>query len=75
MWLEYGYIKKHDIEQIVSKQDAQSGNKYSTYLHLGSNVWFKEFANGGHGDRDKKTPHRPISVTGGDYDKYFHIPP
>lgn len=59
------------IEQIVSKQDAQSGNKYSTYLHLGSNVWFKEFANGGHGDRDKKTPHRPISVTGGDYDKFY----
>ena len=59
------------IEQIVSKQDQGAGTKYSTYLHLGSNVWFKEFANGGHGDRDWKTPHRPISVTGGDYDKFY----
>ena len=59
------------IEQIVSKQDAGAGKKYATYLHLGSNVWFKEFANGGHGDRDWKTPHRPISVTGGDYDKFY----
>lgn len=45
--------------------------KYTTYLHVGGNAWFKEFNNGTHGDGNKSTTHIPISVTGGDYDGFY----
>ena len=46
--------------------------KYTTYLHVGDNAWFHDFANGTHSDGSKKTKHIPISVTGGDFED-FHL--
>lgn len=58
------------VEQIVSTNNSNnSGNK--RYLLFGDNVWFKRFANGVHGDQTGSTPHRPISVTGGEYEKFY----
>ncbi len=60
-----------ECEQIVSKQDGGAGAWHTTYLHFGSNVWFKEFQNGTHINNTHQTPHRPISVTGGEYEKFY----
>ena len=58
------------IEQWVTQQD-NAGDGVS-YFHVGGNVWFKEFHRGSHQDNaDKSTPHPPVSVTGGDYDKFY----
>ena len=57
-------------EQIVStNQNADA--THTRYIHLGGNAWFKMFNNGVHSDKDKKTAHTPISVTGGDYDRFY----
>ena len=45
--------------------------KNTTYLHVGGNAWFKDFANGTHSDGNKKTTHIPISVTGGEYKGFY----
>ena len=79
---EYDYDNKQnaplillggEVDQIVSNN---SGNgldytKHTQYIHVGSNVWFKEFHNGTHLDKTSPTPHRPISVTGGQYEKFY----
>ncbi len=58
------------IEQWVTQQQ-DAGDKVS-YFHVGGNVWFKEFHRGSHQDNaGKKTPHPPVSVTGGDFDKFY----
>ena len=58
------------IEQWVTQQD-NAGDGVS-YFHIGGNVWFKEFHRGSHQDnKDKSTPHPPISVTGGDFAKFY----
>lgn len=58
------------IEQWVTQQN-DAGDKVS-YFHIGGNVWFKEFHRGSHQDNaNKKTPHPPVSVTGGDFDKFY----
>lgn len=58
------------IEQWVTQQD-NAGDGVS-YFHLGGNVWFKEFHRGSHQDNAyKSTPHPPVSVTGGDFDKFY----
>ena len=58
------------IEQWVTQQD-NAGDGVS-YFHIGGNVWFKEFQRGSHQDNpDKSTPHPPVSVTGGDFDKFY----
>ena len=62
------------FEQIVSTNGAEKclDNKTTKYIHVGSNVWFKLFNNGCHLDKTTtKTPRVPISVTGGDYDKFY----
>ena len=62
------------VEQFVSTNatDAEETASHTQYIHVGSNVWFKLFSNGCHMDKTKvKTPHRPISVTGGDYEKFY----
>lgn len=41
------------------------------YIHVGSNVYFKNFSNGCHGEVDQFTKHIPISATGGDYDGFY----
>ena len=64
-----------EFEQIVSTQNTningQNYNKRTTYIHVGSNAYFKEFNNGTHSDGWYATPHVPISATGGDYDKFY----
>ena len=54
------------FEQWVAGQTNSPGNK-TTYFHIGSNVWFKEFQLGVHQDNDGTCLHSPISITGGDY--------
>ena len=59
------------VEQWVSAQSQGNDNK-TTYIHVGSNVWFKEFHLGCHQDKsDISTKHPPVSVTGGDYDEFY----
>ena len=58
------------IEQWVSAQNDGNGNK-TTYFHVGSNVWFKEFHLGCHIDQTLTTKHPPVSVTGGDYNAFY----
>lgn len=58
------------IEQWVTQQ--QDAGDLVEYFHVGGNVWFKEFHRGSHQDNaGKKTPHPPVSVTGGDFDKFY----
>ncbi len=58
------------IEQWVTQQ--QDAGDRVEYFHVGGNVWFKEFHRGSHQDNtDKSTPHPPVSVTGGDYNKFY----
>ena len=56
-------------EQFVSSNDGAP--THTKYIHLGSNAWFKMFNNGIHADWSYFTPHKPISVTGGDYDLFY----
>lgn len=58
------------MEQWVSNNQKGTSNKIP-YIHVGSNVWFKEFHTGCHQDKDISTLHSPISVTGGDYDEFY----
>ncbi len=58
------------IEQIVSANKNPHNGK-TIYVHLGGNVWFKEFNIGIHGDGSNATPHVPVSVTGGDYKSFY----
>lgn len=56
-------------EQFVSNSDAVA--VYS-YMLLGGNAWFKVFQNGCHTkNQAKKTPKHPISVAGGDFEKFY----
>ena len=58
------------IEQWVTLQ-SDPGDRVS-YFHVGGNVWFKEFHRGSHQDnKDIRTPHPPVSVTGGDFNKFY----
>ena len=58
------------IEQWVSGQSG-GNEKLTTYIHVGSNVWFKEFHLGCHQDAKLVTKHPPVSVTGGDYNEFY----
>ncbi len=58
------------MEQWVSGQNNGASNN-TTYYHVGGNVWFKEFHRGTHQDKQLKSKHPPISVTGGDYDEFY----
>ena len=58
------------VEQIVSTNNSGNSGK-KRYLLFGDNVWFKMFNNGAHGDQQVSTPHRPISVTGGEYKRFY----
>lgn len=56
-------------DQFVSGNTSVGG---TSYIHLGSNVYFpNEFCNGTHGDQAHKTPHIPISVTGGEFKDFY----
>ena len=58
------------VDQFVSTQSAAVTGK-TIYIHVGGNVWFKAFNLGCHGDGSQKTPHVPVSVSGGDYDSFY----
>lgn len=58
------------IEQVVSTNNNNDSDR-RRYLLFGDNVWFKMFNNGVHGDKTGSTPHRPISVTGGEYERFY----
>ena len=57
------------VDQFVSTKTSEP--KVTQYIHLGGNVWFRDFGNGTHSDGNKFTPHIPISVTGGDFDGFY----
>ena len=58
------------FEQIASTQ--KTANPASTqYIHIGGNAWFAKFGIGTHSDGTGFTPHRPVSVTGGDYEEFY----
>ncbi len=62
------------FEQFVSNNDNTNDSKNTemvNYMILGDNVWFKLFNVGVHADRTWSTPHRPISVTGGEYLRFY----
>ena len=56
---------------VTGQQDGDNDPKNTIYFHVGGNVWFKEFHRGVHQDNNGKTNHTPISVTGGDFDKFY----
>ncbi len=56
-------------EQFVSCCRADAHN--TNYLLIGSNAWFKNFANGCHTALANKTPKVPINVAGGDYTNFY----
>ena len=58
------------IDQFVSTQKNDVTGK-TIYIHLGGNVWIKEFGMGTHSDGSKATPHVPVSVSGGDYEGFY----
>lgn len=55
-------------EQITS---SQYNPGHTSFIVLGDNAYFKEFQNGIHSDGSNATPHNPISVTGGYYEKFY----
>ena len=62
------------VEQMVSTNgsDAAGTVTHTKYIHVGGNAWFKLFNNGCHMDKTKTpTPRVPISVTGGDFEKFY----
>jgi hypothetical protein len=58
------------FDQFVSTQSSDVNGKVY-YIHVGSNVWIKEFGMGTHSDGSKSTPHVPVSVTGGEYPGFY----
>ena len=60
------------IDMFTSTNGTEGSTKNTKYIHVGSNAYFQVFNNGCHMDKTKtSTPHRPISVTGGEYDKFY----
>ena len=59
------------VEQFVCQNTGGSAYRNTQYFHLGGNVWFKLFNLGNHMDKDYPVPLRPVSVTGGDFEKFY----
>ena len=58
------------VDQFVSTQSSEVAGK-TIYIHVGGNVWIKEFGMGTHSDGSKSTPHVPVSVTGGEFPGFY----
>lgn len=58
------------FDQFVSTQNSTVAGKVY-YIHVGGNVWIKEFGMGTHSDGTKSTPHVPVSVTGGEFPGFY----
>ena len=61
------------IDQFVANNTGTSTsyNDKTKYMLFGDNVWFKMLSNGNHMDKSQAMPHRPISITGGEYESLF----
>ena len=65
------------IDQFVANNTAgadgnqPSYNNKTKYMLFGDNVWFKMLSNGTHMDNISPTPHRPISITGGEFESLY----
>ena len=60
------------VEQMVSTNGVEGSVTHTKYIHVGGNAWFKIFNNGCHIDKtNTSSPRIPISVTGGDYEKFY----
>ena len=79
---EHSFEKKADapviflggeVEQIVSNNSGNGFDftKHTSYFLIGGNVWFNEFNNGAHSDKTHPTPHTPVSVSGGRFEKFY----
>ena len=67
-----GVIDQFVTNNTVGKNNSNEGyNNKTKYMLFGDNVWFKMFSNGTHMDNKSPTPHRPISITGGEYEKLY----
>ncbi len=54
---------------VTSRYDNANSTEY---IHLGNNVWMKEFCNGTHTSSAQRwTRHVPISVTGGEFESFY----
>ena len=55
---------------ITARQNVANSTEY---IHLGSNIWMKEFCNGVHTNASNShtTRHIPISVTGGEFESFY----
>ena len=61
-------------EQFVGARQAVPPQDKVSYFLLGGNAWFKHFANGCHTSTSpsgKKSPKRPVNVTGGDFEYLY----
>jgi hypothetical protein len=58
------------VDQFVSTQSKAVTGK-TIYIHVGGNVWIKEFGLGTHSDGSESTPHVPVSVTGGEFPGFY----
>ena len=58
------------FDQFVSTQSKAVSGK-TIYIHVGGNVWIKEFGMGTHSDGAESTPHVPVSVTGGEFPGFY----
>ena len=65
-------------DQFVSTQSSTPYTKTgstitpnTTYIYVGGNAWFELFGNGTHSDGWQFTPHVPISISGGCFDKFY----
>ena len=59
------------VEQFVYQNTSTNTLTKTKYIHVGGNVWFKLFNLGNHMDKNYPVPLRPVSVTGGDYEKFY----
>jgi len=59
--------------QVYSYQGGEASGDlpHTPYIHIGSNAYFENFSNGSHLNNTQFTPHIPISVTGGEYEKLY----
>lgn len=56
---------------MFTSTNGSAAATHTKYMIVGGNVWFKVFNIGCHMDKTYATPHRPISVCGGEYNKFY----
>ena len=78
------YVTNKQIDAPLILKGGIYGNVYSyqgneasgdrprtPYIHIGENAYFEIFSNGSHLNNTQFTPHVPISVTGGEFEKLY----